>query len=74
MEDIVINGYTQLLLAAIGTSLVAAVGALWIILWKVIGEKDAAAEKHNERLTAVIDRYHAWALSMERTIERSAKE
>lgn len=74
MEDVVINGYTQALLASIGVALVGAVGALWVILWKVIGEKDTLSEKHNERLTAVIDRYHAWALAMERTIERSAKE
>lgn len=69
MEDIVINPYTQVLLAAIGTSLVGAVGALWIILWKVIAEKDTLHEKHQERLAAMVDRYHNFATTIERAIK-----
>lgn len=32
MEDVVINGYTQVLLAAIGTALTGTIGALWFAL------------------------------------------
>ncbi len=69
MEDITINSYTQVLLAAIGTALVSAIGALWIILWKVIAEKEALHDKHQERLAAMVDRYHNFATTIERAIK-----
>lgn len=50
MEDIIINGYTQVLLGAIGTALTGAVGALWYILWKVVGEKDSLQKEMREGL------------------------
>ena len=74
MEDITINPYTQVLLAGIGTSLVGAVGALWIIVWKLVGEKDSLHEKNQTRYEALVDRYHEFATSMERMVERATKE
>lgn len=50
MEDIIINTYTQVLLAAVGSSLITAVGALWYILWKVIGEKDALQKEMRDTM------------------------
>lgn len=50
MEDIIINGYAQVLLGAIGTALTGAVGALWYILWKVVGEKDSLQKEMREGL------------------------
>lgn len=73
MEDVVINGYTQVLLAGIGTSLIAAIGALWVILWKVIAEKDALHQRYNDKYETITDKYHAFAINMERIIERAIK-
>lgn len=74
MQDIIINPYTQVLLAGIGTSLVTAIGALWVIIWRLVKDKDTLYEKNQTRYEALVDRYHAFATSMERMVERATKE
>ena len=69
MEDIVINGYTQFLLGGIGTALTATIGALFLWVKQLISENNTLRDKHDEKMTAVIDRYHNFATTMERLIK-----
>jgi len=69
LEDVVINPYTQVLLASIGTALIGAVGALWIIVWKLVGEKDNLYKEHSQRMESLVDRYHNFAVTIERAIK-----
>ena len=69
MEDVIINGYTQVLLGAVGTALVGAVGALWVIVWKLVGEKDAMYKEHAKDMAAFVDRYHNFATTIERSLK-----
>ena len=49
MEDpIILNGFLITILSAIGTSLVGAIGALWIVLWRVQDKLDAVVNLYHE--------------------------
>lgn len=69
MEDVIINGYTQVLLAGIGTTLTGACAYLFAQVMSLQKEMRDMQEKNFDKIGALVDRYHVFADTLKGAIK-----